>query len=157
MLKEMLSICNFIDVRFPGNLYVTQKEYEIYSKCGMNEIASGYGKKVNYYLKNVNGDWDINESLAFQENMRQLRYMYEEVCQKIAKSVVQQKLSIDTWKNILDYENIDKPEYYLLLTNVFLEQTNIGFAINTLEFAETKCKSNEVIQLFLEKCKREMR
>ena len=56
----------------------------------MNEIASGYGKKVSYYLKNVNGDWDINKSLAFQENMWLLRYMYEEVCQEVAKSVVQQ-------------------------------------------------------------------
>lgn len=157
MLKEMLSICNFIDVRFPGNLYVIQKEYEIYSKCGMNEIASGYGKKVSYYLKNVNGDWDINESLAFQENMWLLRYMYEEVCQEIAKSVVQQKLSTDTWIKILKYEDIDKPEYYLLLTNGFLELTSIRYAIDTLEFAETRCKSNEIIQLFLEKCKSEIR
>lgn len=60
-------------------------------------------------------------------------------------------------RDICGSKDIDKPEYYLLLTNGFLELTNIRYAIDTLEFAETRCKSNEIIQLFLEKCKSEIR
>ena len=138
----MLSICNFIDVRFPGNIYVTQKEYEIYSKCGMNDIASKYGEKVNRYLEKI-GCLNTN-IICIQEKLWLLKYLHKEICDEIIKDVLKFEISEKIWQKMIEREQIEQAEYYILLSNSFVENDAKRYAILTLEIADRKMNKNEM-------------
>lgn len=147
MLKEMLSICNFIDVRFPGNLYVTQKEYEIYSKCGMNEISSKYAGKVNRYLEKI-GCLNTN-IICIQEKLWLLKYLHKEICDEVIKDILKLSINPNIWQKMIELEQIDQPEYYILLANSFVENKAKTYAISTLKLADSKFEKNDMILIFL--------
>ena len=143
MYKEMFTIQNFINQRWPGNYRMLQKQAELYKKTGHNEYSKECLMQIPDYPEEICGEQQ--QIFKMQEKLWRLRYKEKTVCKEIVQEIKEQRITEEAWKYYLQNEPVMEAEYYLTLADILLEANMEQLAWVTLCHGEQVTDGDEGI------------
>lgn len=147
MYKEMFTMLNFINDRWPGNSAMLVKQAEIYSRMGYAQYAEECIGKVPVYPDDVLGS--VDDIYEIQELLWRVRYKDEDAIKQLVDCITGKKISNEVFMTILKYEPEFGVDYYITLANAFYEK-NIGdIAKSILIYSDDIEHGNEMVLCFL--------
>lgn len=152
MYRELFWSRNFLNERWSGNHRILVKLAELYDKTGHAEYALECMKQIPESLRIMYQQKP--ESLELQEALWKFRYKDMDAAKDISDIMATNKFPAEILESLLQSEQIENEEYYLILANQFLENKMIFYAIKILETGEKLVGKNEMIRHFLMECRR---
>lgn len=152
MYRELFWSRNFLNERWSGNHRILAKLTELYDKTGHTEYALECMKQIPEPLRIMYQKKP--ECLELQEALWKFRYKDMDAAKDISDIMAKNNFPVEILEGLLQSEQIENEEYYLILANQFLENKMIFYAIKILETGEKLVGKNEVIRHFLMECRR---
>ena len=152
MYKELFWVRNFIHERWIGNHRILIRLADLYDKTGHMEYATECVKQIPEELRNLYQK-DTN-CLLLQEELWKFRYKEMEAAINIRHRIQKDRISTDVWGALLQDAGVNSEEYYLILSNEFLEHKMIDHAIKTLDIGRQCVLDNTMINGFMEQCQK---
>lgn len=152
MYRELFWFRNFLNERWSGNHRILVKLAELYDKTGHTEYALECMKQIPEPLRVMYQQKP--ECLKLQEVLWKFRYKDMDAAKDISDIMAKNKFPVEMLESLLQSEQIENEEYYLILANQFLENKMIFYAIKILETGEKFVVKNEMIRHFLMECRR---
>lgn len=152
MYRELFWSRNFLNERWSGNHRILIKLAELYEKTGHTEYALECMKQIPELLRIMYQQ--KTECLELQEALWKFRYKEMDAAKDISDIMAANKFSVETLEKLLQFEQVQNEEYYLILANQFLEDKMIFYAIKILETGEKLVEKKEMIRHFLMECRR---
>lgn len=152
MYRELFWSRNFLNERWSGNHRILIKLAELYEKTGHTEYALECMKQIPELLRIMYQQ--KTECLELQEALWKFRYKEMDAAKDISDIMATNKFPAEMLESLLQSEQIENEEYYLILANQFLENKMIFYAIKILETGEKLVGKNEMIRHFLMECRR---
>lgn len=147
MYKQLFAIRNYINERWNGNHRILLELAELYKETGREEYANECMIKVPNILQDLYRD-EIS-LLSLQEELWKIRYKDTMAIETFGESMKRYGTSIEAWETLLLYEKIEEEDYYLTLTEQFLNKNMVNFALKTLKIGARIIPQNESINSIL--------
>lgn len=155
MYKELFWVRNFINERWNGNHRVLIQLADLYDRTGHAQFARECVEKISETLQIL---YQHDEKcLLLQEDLWKFRYKDMEAVKDISHRILEDKISTDVWSMLLQDTGVESEEFYLILSNEFLDHKMIDYAIKTLETGKQRIPDNTMINGILQQCQKLMR
>lgn len=152
MYKELFWVRNFINERWNGNHRVLIQLADLYDRTGHAQFARQCIEKISEALQTL---YQHDEKcLLLQEDLWKFRYKDMEAVKDISHRILEDKISTDVWSMLLQDAGVESEEFYLILSNEFLEHKMIDHAIKTLDIGRQYVLDNTMINGFMEQCQK---
>lgn len=152
MYKELFWVRNFINERWNGNHRVLIQLADLYDRTGHAQFARQCIEKISEALQTL---YQHDEKcLLLQEDLWKFRYKDMEAVKDISHRILEDKISTDVWSMLLQDAGVESEEFYLILSNEFLDHKMIDYAIKTLETGKQRIPYNTMINGILQQCQK---
>lgn len=152
MYKELFWVRNFINERWNGNHRVLIQLADLYDRTGHAQFARQCIEKISEALQTL---YQHDEKcLLLQEDLWKFRYKDMEAVKDISHRILEDKISTDVWSMLLQDAGVESEEFYLILSNEFLDHKMIDYAIKTLETGKQRIPDNTMINGILQQCQK---
>lgn len=152
MYKELFWVRNFINERWNGNHRVLIQLADLYDRTGHAQFARECVEKISETLQIL---YQHDEKcLLLQEDLWKFRYKDMEAVKDISHRILEDKISTDVWSMLLQDTGVESEEFYLILSNEFLDHKMIDYAIKTLETGKQRIPDNTMINGILQQCQK---
>ena len=152
MYKELFWVRNFINERWNGNHRVLIQLADLYDRTGHAQFARQCIEKISEALQTLYQH--DKKCLLLQEDLWKFRYKDMEAVKDISHRILEDKISTDVWSMLLQDAGVESEEFYLILSNEFLEHKMIDHAIKTLDIGRQYVLDNTMINGFMEQCQK---
>ena len=155
MYRELFWIRNFINERWSGNHRILLRLAELYEKTGHVVYAKECMEQIPELLLLL---YQQNKNyLRVQECVWKFCYKEMEEPKTLCELLLAENISEEIWELLLKNTHAGTEEYYLILSNEFLEHKMVAHAIKTLQIAKQMIPDNKMIDRILSQCQRLVR
>ena len=125
---------------------------DLYDRTGHAQFARECIEKISEALQTLYQHEE--KCLLLQEDLWKFRYKDMEAVKDISHRILEDKISTDVWSMLLQDAAVESEEFYLILSNEFLDHKMIDYAIKTLETGKQRIPDNTIINGILLQCQK---